>query len=376
MKKLFYFSTFVLPNSRAHGVQIANMCSALSEFFDVTLFLRGVRGTSDDIFNRYNPGKKFVVKTATSSNSRAFLSIFRHALVFANIMKKHPDAVFYTRDHRIGFFLLCLGKRDFFYEMHSWPSAKTSFFVRLVCRNCLGVVSTNEAKKERMIKSWRLKSGHILVARNGVSVSKFLLPGISMEDARNRLGLPGGTLFGYIGRFEDRGIDKGVATIVRIVGDVIKDSGASLFLVGATKEEKEKYERMITAKNIFIQEAVPHTDVPMYLRAMDYVILLYNDDPHAWLYSSGIKTFEYMASGSVILASRSPSTEEVLTEGTSIFFDIRDASSIKRAFERALHKKKSLSGLGVRAQHEVMKYDWKNRAQKIASFVAYQCSSV
>jgi glycosyltransferase involved in cell wall biosynthesis len=110
----------------------------------------------------------------------------------------------------------------------------------------------------------------------------------------------------------------------------------------------------------------PHADIPYYLRAADILVLPNSaKDTDARLYTSPMKLFEYMASGTPIIAADVQSLREILSDTTATFFtpDSAEAFAV-RVSEVFAHNDEAREKARV-ASLSVQEYSWTNRAKNI-----------
>ncbi|HED06230.1 MAG TPA: glycosyltransferase, partial [Ignavibacteria bacterium] len=79
--------------------------------------------------------------------------------------------------------------------------------------------------------------------------------------------------------------------------------------------------------------------------------------------------FEYMASGTPIVASRVPSLQEVLTENEAVFFTPDDAGALTDSINEVLSNEKESHERTENAKQKAAGYTWKKRAERICKSI-------
>ncbi len=109
----------------------------------------------------------------------------------------------------------------------------------------------------------------------------------------------------------------------------------------------------------------PHAEVPLWQRAAD-ILVLPNTAKEAIsrFYTSPMKLFEYMASGTPIVASDLPSVTEILTSERGVLVEPDNPKALASAIGRALADEQAAARAG-RAQAWVAEHTWAKRAARI-----------
>ncbi len=92
-------------------------------------------------------------------------------------------------------------------------------------------------------------------------------------------------------------------------------------------------------------------------------------DQFSLMYTSPIKLFEYMASGTPIVASSLPSIREILDESMSYFAKPDDPQSLKHSVEEAFGNPVQAEEKAALASETVKKYSYTERAKNLISFM-------
>ncbi len=391
-ERLLYIANARLPTEKAHGLQIMKMCQAFARcgaevelvvpFRVQTARMRPVRDLwryygirerfglarlpSLDVlfFGRYLPGRLF------------YLPFYAQALTFSacavlyNLWRR--SQVLYSRDWQ--FFLLWLPwrwlkRRALILEEHKFPG-HSGWGARLhlaVSRRVDRLVVITRGLKELYVAAG-IPAEQVLVAPDGVDLAQFDPP-IERTEARRRLGLPvEDKVVCYTGHlFEWKG--------VYVLVDAALHLPDALFLiVGGMAEDRERlwtYVAERAIENVRLVAHVPPIEVPAYLFAAD-VLALPNSAREAISreYTSPLKMFEYMASGTPIVATDLPSVQEMLRHGeNAVLVAPDDPAALAKGIRLVLETLGLGQRLAAQAHHDVAAWTWEQRAANILAFV-------
>src|SRR4030067_643681 len=82
-------------------------------------------------------------------------------------------------------------------------------------------------------------------------------------------------------------------------------------------------QKLCWQKKLILHGQVPHSEVPKWLKVMDFLIFPYSPlNEHLIYYMSPIKIAEYMASGIPIITSDLPAVKEILPNDMAIYSEI------------------------------------------------------
>ena len=391
-QKLLYVANARLPTEKAHGVQIMKMCDAFAQngaevelvvpFRVQTAQMRRVRDlwayygvrqrfkltrlpSLDLLFlDRHLPGRffylPFYVQSLTFGVCAALYSLLRRA------------DVLYSRDWM--FFLLWLPwrwlrKRTLVLEEHTFPH-RGGWGNRLhlaVSRRVDRLVVITQRLRELYVAAG-VPAERVLVAPDGVDVAQFESP-MDKTEARRRLGLPiEGRVVCYTGQlFEWKG--------VYVLVDAALHLPDVLFLiVGGMEEDRERLRAYMAGRpveNVCLIDHVPPTEVPAFLFAADALVLP-NSARGAMSreYTSPLKMFEYMASGTPIVATDLSSTREILHHGeNAVLVQPDDPQALAQGIRQVLEMPDRGQQLAAQAYQDVTAFTWARRAANILAFV-------
>ena len=339
--KIFYIANMRLPSERAHSIQIMKTCEALSlNGADVELLVPN-RETDiqEDVFKYYSAKRVFKIWKVFALDivSIGWLGFwietitFTETVVWRIVFKR---GIFYTRDEYIAFCLRLLGKRVV-WEAHM--GQKNLFVKFLILFRTPVVVISNGLKN--LYVSMGVPEEKILVAPDGVDLNEFNTQ-ISKVDARAKLGI------------SSRG------KVVMYVGSRQGWKGVEIL------EEAAKY--LPSDIRVMIISGKPYKEIPLYLRAADLLVIPNSGtEDISRLYTSPMKLFEYIASGTPIVASDLPSIREILPESEVSYFTPNDAKSLAEVIMKSLVSERSIYNIV-----DINEYSWLSRAGKIMKFIS------
>ena len=106
-------------------------------------------------------------------------------------------------------------------------------------------------------------------------------------------------------------------------------------------------------------------------RAADVLVLPNRrDGGQSEYFTSPMKMFEYMASGTPLVASNLPSLREVLSETNAFLVEPDSASALAAGIREVLSRPEQAQSRALQAHHDVAKYSWHQRAQGIIKFIS------
>jgi len=373
--RLIYLTNVRLPTEKAHGKQIIENCAALvGAGADVELVIpKRINRIRAAPFVFYNISARFPVKKIFCLDLMG-LPVFKlisffvlnltfgfSACVYLVFRRKKIDVI-YTRDVSIAF----LGSffRPTYCEIHNLPHLLNfSFFYKAALKRAAGIIVISRGLEEDLIKNGVSKK-KILVAPDGVDLAKYDIS-VNQGEARQKLGLgPKKKIAVYTGHLYGwKGADL-LAETAWFVGPSI-----DIYLVGGTAEDVEKFKKKYHFSNLHIVGHRPEAEIPFWLKAADVLVLPNKSGERiSSHYTSPLKLFEYMASGTPIVAADLPSVREVLSDEEAVFFQADNSSSLAEKIKETLVNKEKLKQKGGKAKTKVQEFTWRKRAIIILEF--------
>lgn len=363
--KILYIANVRMPTERAYGLQIVKTCEALAEQgAEIELVIPSRRNSiRDDLFSYYGIKRNFDVTTLPVPDLVRFgpLGFLLSAVWFSEKVRWlrsfwTADAV-YSRDALVLFQYLLLG-RPLVFEAHAPPTLVS----RIVACRARRVLVISESLRSAYVAAG-VPSDRVAVAPDAVDEHLFdSAP--SRAEARTALGLPSDeNIVLYAGHLYAR---KGADTLAKAAAAV---PGALFVFVGGTPDDVKNFKRVWgVSPNIRIVGQVKHELIPAYLRAADLLVLPNSGkDEDSARYTSPMKLFEYMASGTPIIASDVPAVHEILDTSMAVFVAPDNSIALGAGIERELRMPENGISRARRALAVIHNYTWRTRASVIAN---------
>lgn len=278
---------------------------------------------------------------------RSHMSYVLDPFRFAEVLRKfQPDRVHIEEDP-----YSAVGVEAVFLTRLICPSAKISFFIwdnlARVPRFPLNVI-------KRKLNRYSLSKADLVVCGNkdgelllrekkGYGGRTAVLPQLGLNPdpylnlqtnlIRNELLIPVDIpLIGFVGRLIP---EKGVSLLLEALHR-LKDIEWRVLIVGSGPLESEitgKWQQMFGERLVY-RKAVPHAEVPAYIRAMDIFVLPSYATP-AWKEQFGLVLAEAMLAGVPCIGSSSGAIPDVIGPGGLVFKE-KDVDDLVRTLERLL----------------------------------------
>ncbi len=194
------------------------------------------------------------------------------------------------------------------FELHDYPEKSFGMFRRLF-RRVKHVLVTNQWKLDKFRADYPAQARKAFLEPNAVDVDMFL-NAPDRAACRAKLGLPAGErLVVYTGHLYAW---KGVQTLCE-AGKALE---AQVYVVGGTDADIAAYKAKYgIVPNLHIIGRRPHEEMPLWQRAADVLVLPNTaKEEISAHYTSPMKLFEYLASGTPIVASDIPSVRAIADE--------------------------------------------------------------
>lgn len=199
-----------------------------------------------------------------------------------------------------------------------------------------------------------LPAGKITVVPNAVDVEQFSAGGAPDAALRQRLGLDGMRVLGFIGSFFPY---EGLDVLLRALPHLLsQDAQVRVLLVGGGPQETE-LKRLATelgvADRVVFAGRVPHGEVQRYYDLMD-VLVYPRLSMRLTELTTPMKPLEAMAQGRLLAASDVGGHRELIRSGeTGVLFKANDEAALARAVGELLHEPQRWPALRAAARRYV-----------------------
>ncbi|MEM2571265.1 MAG: glycosyltransferase, partial [Thermoproteota archaeon] len=388
---LLYVTMARIPGEKAHSIQIARMCSALSEEGVEVVLVAPKRG--DDLSKKssikqvldfYGLRKefkliKFPVPDLLRINNREkyrnwmLMTLFftLQALVLALIFKLKKDNLYvFCREPLVFLFLYLLmpfRPLRIIYELHDPPQTRsTASKLFWTCLQHLELVIVISNTLRKYVQSVIKLSGLEKIITLHDAVDDFLFSNLKGETKSLPVHSEGKKIVTYVGQLYRW---RNPEFLVDVVYNLRRDDFLFV-IVGGHKEDINRVRNYAELKGvahkIIFTGLVSPKLVPRFLALAD--ILLHHGS-RKW--ASPLKIFEYMLSQKPIVAPKVPGVSEVLVHGkNALLFAPSDPADAAQQISKLLDDPQTCRNLATEAYVTVKNnFTYKIRAKKIVQLL-------
>lgn len=367
-QKIFFITGSFLPKRVANVANTVRMAEAMaSHNVSINLIAR-VEPEYSRTKSIWTPIESFfgVKKNSFNLSCAPSNPVAYTFYTLIQVLKNKPCLI-YTRSLWFASLLSFL-RFKVFYHAHSeispgFPLAMIKKM--LVTQKKIMIFCVSEGMKRLYMDEYGVSENRLRVIRNGVPIDKFNIEE-NIEKLRSKFSINRSSFVClYSGSlYPGRGIEliKNVATRLPDITFVI---------VGGSNEDIER-ESHLSPENMLYVGSKPYLDVPKYLKASDLLLMPYQRSvglPDGGSHRSSIlgplKMYEYLASGTAMIASDLSSLREVLCENTAVFADPDNAQDWVNKIEWLQYNPHRRLEIGKEARRVSVNYDIRDRAKEI-----------
>ncbi|MEZ5417544.1 MAG: glycosyltransferase family 4 protein [Vicinamibacterales bacterium] len=207
------------------------------------------------------------------------------------------------------------------------------------------------------------------VVPNGVDTASFR-PGDG-RPVRDRLGLGTRPVIGFVGGLRPW---HGIEALPRVVAALrTRRPDVHAVIVGdgpLRGEVAREVTRLGLDAHVTMVGAVPHDEVPAYIRAFDLALAPYPPAAHAF-YFSPLKVYEYMACGVPVVGARLGQLVEAIGDGeTGRLYPAGDEPALAAACAELLADRAALTRMGAAAAAAASGRTWRHNARRVLEIAA------
>lgn len=368
-----YLANVRMPTEKAHGIQIVKTCEALTgQGATVTLIVPARKNKIiQNPFEFYNLEKKFTITKLwcldlISLNVFGSLGFWIESVTFFRSIKKYvakqPTGIYYTRDLALAYWLS--KEKSVYYEIHDLPE-KTDMHHHEVWNRAKGLVVISNGLKEELMRRG-VSEEKILVAHDAVDLKDFVITE-SKKECREKLHLPlDKKIVVYTGHLYEW---KGAHILAEAAQSL--EPHVEVYVVGGTTKDVRNFKIRYHASNLHVIGFRSHHEMVYWQKAADLLVLPTSAKTLAGeRYTSPLKLFEYLASGTPIIVSDSPAMREILTDNMAFFVPPDNTKALTQGIQELLRNKAKYDTLRVTMNRLNGDFSWENRARLILDFVS------
>ena len=375
--KILYIHNTTIDSSQANLLQVLSMCNSFSDNnASVTLLLPSsdieIINIKEYVFKKHGINVNF--------DMIFFEKNFLHPSIDKYLVSKKVRSVIKTSDadyifSRLPLFIMASLKENkkVIYESHSNKLHDKYRLIDYIWRLLLVSKSKNKnfqlfiTISNNLLNFWELmgiSSMKLLALHDGARLESYNLHD-DKKTIRRHLGLPiDKKIFVYTGSLYP---DREIENILRLA----KRLPQYFFcVVGGPDKNKDHYVNIsskMNLKNIMFTGYLSHSLVPKYLKSADVLLALWSNKVPTINYCSPLKVFEYMASGTTIVAHSFPTIKEVLVHRANAFLvNYGDFDDLVKQSEIALTD----NSCGELARKNAKNFSWDVRVKKIMDAIS------
>lgn len=365
--KCIYVSRVTLPSKSASSIHLMKICDELYSIFDGSfrVIVNSCDVNDEELCKIYGTDNIIVHSLELDLNSKLYPYYF--AIKVAEFVRKNKIQMIITRDPLTALVMTIMNRNvvlDLHGDLRHLCGRVYHLFKipRLIRKPNLNIVTISHGLKEFYLNKYNIAYDKAVVLPDGVTLENF--DNIENNSWRNNEKL----VIGYIGKFS---IGKGIDTVIKVAK---RCPQYRFVLCGGTKGEAETETGISIPDNIEFRGYVQNAEIPLIMKEMSVMLLPNKSNQNCngeqiGSFTSPLKMFEYMASGSIIIASNIPVLKEILNEKNCYF---AQEDSIEEWVEMLKYidlNRDEASSIASQAQEDVKKYTWNCRAYEMYNLV-------
>lgn len=357
MNSILYIAELNIPNTSAYTQHVLKICDAFAYRNKITLLVFSKKTSFKQLKKNYLLKNNFKIKKIFLSSQNTFFSRVKLAFYTKKISSKYNLII--TRSPITSLVLSSFGVNNIL-EVHHPLYGLTKIIYEI-----LNLFNLNKHTKFILLhKSLKKKFPN----RN----KKIILDdSVDVEDFKFKRKILQKYEFTYTGSLYD---GKGIEIIIYLAN---KFPEKQFYIFGNTKTLSNKYKNIIKKKkNIILKGYFQYNKLPLILKQSKYLLMPYlnkvrvnSKKIEVSKYMSPLKLFDYLASGSIIIASDLKVYTHILKHKKNCFLaSPNHYVEWKKMISMIIKNKSKYKSLKKNALFTAEKYTWKKRVEKIIHF--------
>jgi len=232
---------------------------------------------------------------------------------------------------------------------------------------CKKLVAVTGGVKQRLMDLYAIPESQIIVINNGAN-TKLFSP-MDKNKAKSELKLDNSLQYVcFVGNLI---YWQGVEYLIRASPFILKKCPNTRFLVvgdGVMKEElMQLADDLGSLDKVLFIGRVPYEKVPIYINASDVCVAPFIRERNSKIGLSALKTYEYLACGKPLVASRIPGVKELIeTSGGGISVRPEDPEELSTAVIKLLPDENTRNQMGKKGRNYIIEnHSWESVARKV-----------
>ena len=232
---------------------------------------------------------------------------------------------------------------------------------------CKKLVAVTGGVKQRLMDLYAIPESQIIVINNGAN-TKLFSP-MDKNKAKSELKLDNSLQYVcFVGNLI---YWQGVEYLIKASPFILKKYPNTRFLVvgdGVMKKElMQLADDLGSLDKILFIGRVPYEKVPIYINASDVCVAPFIRERNSKIGLSALKTYEYLACGKPLVASRIPGVKELIeTSGGGISVRPEDPEELSTAVIKLLPDENTRNQMGKKGRNYIIEnHSWESVARKV-----------
>ena len=359
LKNIYYIAEIFLPSKSAYSIHVMKMCNAFAKKkINTNLYIYNKKNNLN-FFEQYNCSNKFKIRGLNIKKNNFFGRVF-FALKILKLILPDNNSIIISRSVMTAI-LLNFFDRHVILELHHELTGLTKHLFFLSknfssFRNLKIIFITNN-----LSNYFNLRENKTIVLADGVDLDNFKL--------KKKYKIKKKTC-GYFGSFAK---GKGIENIINI-----SKFNKNIFydLYGDFQNSNFSKNYFKNFKNIKYKGYLKYKNIPQILSKYDILLLPYSNKVYVRAksietskYMSPLKLFDYLASGSAIVASNLNVYNHILKHNqNSILLEPNKIDNWVKTINNLYYNNTKLKKISRLNTNISNKYTWQIRAKKIIRF--------
>lgn len=232
---------------------------------------------------------------------------------------------------------------------------------------CKKLVAVTDGVKQRLVDLYAIPESQVVVINNGANTKLFS----PMDRIKAKSELKLDNSLQYVCFVGNLIYWQGVEYLIKASPLILKKYPNTRFLVvgdGVMKEElMQLADDLGSLDKVLFVGRVPYEKVPVYINASDICVAPFIRERNSKIGLSALKTYEYLACGKPLIASRIPGVKELIeSSGGGISVRPEDPEELSTAVIKLLPDENTRNQMGKKGRKYIIEnHSWESVARKV-----------